>query len=206
MPAGWWSETRCRRDRVGKRDWPPPRDTPRNRAGMVHGSSILDGRNVRLRAISRRCSFPANGLREPRNCVHKDLARSSGTAGTGFPSHLGVSSSSLLAAIFFARRSRGGGCSSMVEHWTVAPVVAGSSPVIHPIFPALIRTLVERSYVRASRSHVRAGPRTNPSARAYFGARRACLLPLLKIRASQPEERFLRNLSIDQRAENAHEK
>ena len=26
----------------------------------------------------------------------------------------------------------GGGCSSMVEHWTVAPVVAGSIPVIHP--------------------------------------------------------------------------
>jgi hypothetical protein len=28
--------------------------------------------------------------------------------------------------------TRDGGCSSMVEHWTVAPVVAGSSPVIHP--------------------------------------------------------------------------
>src|SRR5205085_7236390 len=26
-----------------------------------------------------------------------------------------------------------GGCSSMVEHWTVTPGVAGSSPVSHPI-------------------------------------------------------------------------
>jgi hypothetical protein len=25
-----------------------------------------------------------------------------------------------------------GGCSSVVEHWIVAPVVAGSSPVSHP--------------------------------------------------------------------------
>gem|GEM_PF-6184205 len=27
-----------------------------------------------------------------------------------------------------------GGCSSAVEHWTVAPVVAGSNPVSHPLF------------------------------------------------------------------------
>jgi hypothetical protein len=29
-------------------------------------------------------------------------------------------------------RPRFGGCSSVVEHWIVAPVVAGSIPVIHP--------------------------------------------------------------------------
>jgi hypothetical protein len=32
-----------------------------------------------------------------------------------------------------AQETRHGGCSSVVEHWIVAPVVAGSIPVIHPI-------------------------------------------------------------------------
>ena len=31
------------------------------------------------------------------------------------------------------QETRHGGCSSVVEHWIVAPVVAGSIPVIHPI-------------------------------------------------------------------------
>src|ERR1041384_7698867 len=34
-----------------------------------------------------------------------------------------------------AQETRHGGCSSVVEHWIVAPVVAGSIPVIHPIPP-----------------------------------------------------------------------
>src|ERR1041384_1963504 len=32
-------------------------------------------------------------------------------------------------------RETHGGCSSVVEHWIVAPVVAGSIPVTHPIPP-----------------------------------------------------------------------
>jgi hypothetical protein len=31
------------------------------------------------------------------------------------------------------QETRHGGCSSVVEHWIVAPVVAGSIPVTHPI-------------------------------------------------------------------------
>ncbi len=41
----------------------------------------------------------------------------------------------------FAGLAGDGGCSSVVEHWIVAPVVAGSIPVTHPIVPPTALTV-----------------------------------------------------------------
>src|SRR3954468_16749326 len=60
----------------------------------------------------------------------------SGDRGTAFNGRVDDGQASALARDRVDPAPRGrrshGGCSSMVEHWTVTPGVAGSSPVSHP--------------------------------------------------------------------------